>query len=84
MMTAITQSNTTGTERVSYTENNRAIWRRRIYDVIITIVLMTFTLVVIVPFIWMLMMSFRTTGQILENPYGLPESLRLDNYKRLM
>jgi raffinose/stachyose/melibiose transport system permease protein len=45
--------------------------------------LMTFTLLVIIPFLWMLSMSLRTTGEILNDPYGLPESLRWQNYEKL-
>ena len=32
----------------------------------------------------MIAMSFRTTGEILSHPYGLPSRLRLDNYYRLI
>ena len=32
----------------------------------------------------MLLMSFRTTGEILADPYGLPRSLDLSNYVRLL
>lgn len=46
-------------------------------------VLLSFTLLVIIPFIWMLVMSFRTTGEILMNPYGLPEEINFNNYVRL-
>lgn len=64
--------------------NTRAIWGRRIGLSLLTLVLLAFTLVVITPFIWMLVMSFRTTGEILNNPYGLPKSLDFHNYVRLM
>jgi raffinose/stachyose/melibiose transport system permease protein len=60
-----------------------AKWWRRFLLVALTIILLAFTLIVIVPFIWMLIMSFRTTGEILTDPYGLPTSLRLENYRRL-
>ena len=49
-----------------------SIWFRRINTAILTIVLLIFTLLVIGPFIWMILMSLRTTGEILLNPYGLP------------
>jgi raffinose/stachyose/melibiose transport system permease protein len=50
---------------------------------LLTGVLLAFTLVVIVPFIWMILMSVRTTGEILLNPYGLPKVIRWQNYVRL-
>ncbi len=50
----------------------------------ITLFLMGITLLIIVPFLWMLVMSFRTTGEILENPYGLPSSIDFDNYTELL
>ncbi|RPI80801.1 MAG: carbohydrate ABC transporter permease [Chloroflexi bacterium] len=46
--------------------------------------MLAFTLIVIIPFIWMLIMSFRTTGEILNDPYGLPKSWDLSNYITLM
>ena len=38
------------------------------------------TLVLVGPFIWMLMMSFRLTTEINSNPYGLPIPFRTFNY----
>jgi len=43
-----------------------------------------FTLLVIAPFIWMILMSMRTTGEILLNPYGLPTVFRWQNYTKLL
>lgn len=60
-----------------------SIWFRRINTTILTIVLLVFTLLVIGPFIWMIMMSLRTTGEILLNPYGLPSVIRWQNYTKL-
>lgn len=60
-----------------------SLWWRRFLLVALTAVLMLFTLMVIIPFIWMLLMSLRTTGGILTDPYGLPETLRWENYYRL-
>jgi len=58
--------------------------RRRIGLALLTVVLLAFTLVVIVPFVWMLLLSMRTTGEILNDPYGLPKVIRWQNYVRLM
>jgi len=38
---------------------------------------------VIIPFLWMFQMSLRTTGEILNDPYGLPTIIRWENYYRL-
>lgn len=51
---------------------------------LLTIGLMIFTLLVLIPFIWMLVMSVRTTGEILNDPYGLPTEIHWDNYVRLL
>jgi raffinose/stachyose/melibiose transport system permease protein len=65
-------------------ENTLAIWKRRTWKTLITIGLMAVTLTVIVPFVWMLLMSFRTTAEILSDPYGLPRALDFGNYIRLV
>lgn len=46
--------------------------------------LILITLLIVIPFLWMLVMSFRTTGEILANPYGLPKTLNFDNYAELL
>jgi raffinose/stachyose/melibiose transport system permease protein len=45
---------------------------------------MIFTFIVLIPFIWVILMSVRTTGEILTNPYGLPKRIRWQNYYQLM
>jgi len=50
----------------------------------ISIPLMLVTLMVLIPFVWMIIMSFRTTGDILNNPFGLPKTLDFENYRRLL
>jgi raffinose/stachyose/melibiose transport system permease protein len=42
------------------------------------------TLLVMVPFIWMIVLSFQDNQTILTNPFSLPESLNFDNYKRAL
>lgn len=59
-------------------------WKRQVGTVILTLGLLVFTLLVLVPFIWMIVMSFRTTAGILANPYGLPLEFRWQNYVKLM
>ncbi len=60
------------------------VWWSRIQIALLTIVLLVFTILVIIPFIWMLVMSVRTTGEILKDPYGLPTAIHWDNYRKLM
>ena len=48
-----------------------------------TAVLLSFTFIVVLPFLWMVILSFKTNAAILTDPYGLPESLNFDNYVRL-
>ncbi|WP_246040245.1 carbohydrate ABC transporter permease [Ectobacillus funiculus] len=40
------------------------------------------TFLVMIPFIWMIVLSFKDNQSILTNPFSLPKSLSLDNYKR--
>lgn len=60
------------------------IWLPRLQTMLLTVFLLTFTLLVLVPFAWMILMSLRTTGEILTNPYGLPTIFRWQNYARLL
>lgn len=48
--------------------------------VILYIVMILITVVVVFPFIWMLVLSFKSNAEILSNPLSLPEFLNLDNY----
>ncbi len=56
----------------------------RLRSILVTTVLLLFTLVFIIPFLWMIVMSLRSSGDILLNPYGLPLHPRWSNYWRLM
>jgi len=57
--------------------------RRRLPLILLTAVLLVFTVIVIIPFVWMIVMSVRTTGEILNDPYGLPQIIRWQNYVKL-
>lgn len=48
----------------------------------ITMILITF--LVMFPFIWMIMLSFKTNSEILSSPLSLPKAFQLDNYKNAM
>lgn len=55
----------------------------RLRTVLLTAALLSFTALVMIPFAWMILMSLRTTGEILNKPYGLPVTIRWQNYVRL-
>lgn len=42
--------------------------------------LSVWSIIVIVPFLWTLMSSFKTTKQILSSPFSLPDTLHFENY----
>ncbi len=44
--------------------------------------LLLFTLVIIYPVFWMVLASFKTSGEFLNNVWGLPSVLDIDNYHR--
>jgi raffinose/stachyose/melibiose transport system permease protein len=50
----------------------------------VTVILMLFTLLFLTPFVWMIVLSLRTSGDILLDPYGLPTNPRWGNYWTLM
>ncbi len=42
------------------------------------------TVLVVFPFIWMLVLSFKSNSEILSTPLSLPKSINFDNYKHAM
>lgn len=50
---------------------------------LLVVILLVFTMLVLIPFLWMLLMSVKTTSEILLDPYGLPEKIRWQNYADL-
>ena len=42
------------------------------------------TILTVFPFLWIVMLSFKTDIQILTKPFSLPESLNIDNYIRAL
>ena len=53
---------------------------RKITTVILLTVLLCYTFIVFAPFLWTAAMSFRTTNDILDNPYGISWPPYLQNY----
>lgn len=45
------------------------------------ILMVLITLLVVFPFIWMLVLSFKTNSEILSSPLSLPNSLNVENYR---
>lgn len=42
------------------------------------------TALVVFPFIWMLILSFKSNSEILSNPLALPDAINFDNYKHAL
>ncbi|MCT7352670.1 carbohydrate ABC transporter permease [Streptomyces sp. 15-116A] len=42
--------------------------------------LIVWSVIVIVPMLWVLMSSFKSTGEILSSPFSLPDKWRIENY----
>ena len=76
------------TENRSAAHQSSRDWSHRVrrlgFALIATVVLMGVTAMIIIPFVWMLVMSFRSTGDILTDPYGLPTTINFDNYSELL
>ena len=48
-------------------------------------ILMVFiTFMVVFPFLWMLVLSFKTNSEILSSPLSLPKTFNFDNYRHAM
>ena len=73
-----------GARQSAFTRSSRSHTLSTIRSIPVTVILMLFTLIFIIPFLWMIMLSLRTTGDILVNPYGLPVNPQWGNYWRLM
>lgn len=58
--------------------------RARRLDRLLTGVTFLITFVMIIPFLWIILMSFKTDSQILTNPFSLPDGLNLENYRRAL
>jgi ABC-type glycerol-3-phosphate transport system permease component len=55
---------------------------RYLTRIILLVFLLIYTFIAIGPFLWTLIMSFRGTPDILNNPYGLPLPPKISNYTR--
>jgi multiple sugar transport system permease protein/raffinose/stachyose/melibiose transport system permease protein len=59
---------------------NQAQTRRKISTTILLAVLLAYTFITFAPFLWTATMSFRTTNDILDNPYGISWPPYVKNY----
>ena len=47
----------------------------------LTILTVIITVLIIIPFAWMILLSFKTNTEIMNSPLSLPDKLNLDNFK---
>ncbi|HET9646821.1 MAG TPA: carbohydrate ABC transporter permease [Microlunatus sp.] len=52
----------------------------RVFGGVSHLVLIVWVVIVILPMLWTLMTSFKTTSQIFQSPFSLPDGLHLENY----
>ena len=48
------------------------------------IVVAIVSFIAIFPFLWMILLSFKTDTQIMNSPFSLPEVWNFDNYRRAL
>ena len=48
------------------------------------IVVAIVSFIAIFPFLWMILLSFKTDTQIMNSPFSLPEAWNFDNYRRAL
>ena len=53
-----------------------------VFQVLAQIPLLIWAVMVIFPFLWMIMTSFKTDREILTDPFGMPEALQWENFSR--
>lgn len=51
---------------------------------LLTVLMVLITFLMVFPFIWMLMLSFKTSGEIMSNPLAFPAAVNLENYKNAL
>ena len=57
-------------------------WRPYLVKLFNHTTLMLFTLIIIYPVVWMVLASFKTSGEFVNNVWGVPSVLDIDNYHR--
>lgn len=51
------------------------------WEIALTIFTVLLTVVILIPFIWLIILSFKTNTEIMNEPFSLPKSLSWTNYK---
>lgn len=62
---------------------NPAKIKRNLPNLGLVVVLLVFTFIVLVPFFWLMLMSVKSTKEILIDPYGLPSVIKWQNFVNL-
>jgi N-acetylglucosamine transport system permease protein len=75
MSTAVRERTVPATERRRSTKGGDAA-----VEVTSHVLLILWSVIVIVPFLWVLLSSFKTTREILGSPFSLPKHWQFDNY----
>lgn len=52
--------------------------------IVMYIAMALITIVIVFPFVWMILLSFKTNSEIMSAPLSLPKSLNLDNFKHAL
>lgn len=55
----------------------------KISDICINVIVWIGGIIVVIPFLWMIISSFKTQGQIFQSPFSLPDKLNFKNYSSL-
>jgi raffinose/stachyose/melibiose transport system permease protein len=55
----------------------------RFSSMVLVILLLIFTITILIPFFWLILMSTKTTQEILLNPYGMPARIQWENFWQL-
>lgn len=63
---------------------HESVIKKNTVNVLLFILMILITGFALFPFLWMIMLSFKTSTEILNNPLSLPKSLAFSNYREAM
>lgn len=55
--------------------------KNKIQSRVLSILTIFLTVIILIPFIWLIILSFKTNTQIMNEPFSLPDSFNFENYK---
>ena len=58
--------------------------KKRIGTAVLSAITVLITAVLMIPFLWLVVLAFKTNTQIMNEPFALPESLNWDNFKNAL